>query len=78
MHTPPPHTQVRFLPSGGDTTLQTEQWISQQVMNAKSELMQTLMMAASESNFFGSAPVFVHQVRRSYATLRFATLRYVT
>ena len=33
-------------------------------MNSKTEVMQTLMMAASESNFFPSAPVIVHQLDR--------------
>jgi len=53
---------VRFLPCGGDTTLQTSGWLAQQAMSSKTEVMQTIMMAASESNFFVSAPVFVHQM----------------
>lgn len=48
--------------SGGDTTRQTEQWVSQEIMSSKAELLQEIMMAASESNFFASAPIFLQHL----------------
>ncbi len=32
--------QVQFVPSGGDTTLQTESWFAQLAMNSKADAMQ--------------------------------------
>lgn len=61
-------SQVRFCVSGGDTTQQTEQWVSQEIMNSKAELLQELMMAASESNFFASAPIFLTQLVKIHGT----------
>ena len=34
-------------------------------MGSKTEVMQTIMLAASESNFFASAPVIAHQIERA-------------
>ena len=56
---------VRFLPSGGDTALQTSTWVAGQAMKAKTEVMQTIMMAAAESNFFASAPVIATMIERA-------------
>jgi len=55
---------VRFLPSGGDTEKRIERPEAAWAMKQKSEAIQSIMLAASEANFFGSLPVFVHQVRR--------------
>ncbi len=56
---------VRFLPSGGDTELQTSGWVEQKAMSTKTEVMQMIMLAASEANFFASAPVVAHQIERA-------------
>merc|ERR1712048_1036426 len=58
---------IHFLPSGGDTNRLTSGWMAEQFMSAKSEIAQTLMMAASESSFFPSIPVFVHQIQKLQA-----------
>jgi len=55
---------VRFLPSGGDTETRIERPEAAWAMKQKSEAVQSIMLAASESNFFGSLPVYVHHVER--------------
>ena len=55
---------IRFLPCGGDTHLETSSWFYSQAMQNNSDAMQTVIMAASEWNFFPSTPVIVHQVAR--------------
>jgi len=59
---------VRFVCSGGDTQRQTETWVSKEIMGSKTEALQELMLAASEANFFASAPVFMHHLARLQAT----------
>jgi sterol 3beta-glucosyltransferase len=58
---------VRFVCSGGDTQRQTETWVSKEIMGSKTEALQELMLAASEANFFASAPVFMHHLARLQA-----------
>jgi len=58
---------LHYLPCGGDTNFLTSGWLAEQFMNAKTEFAQTLMMAASESSFFPSCPVFVHQIQKLQA-----------
>ena len=38
--------------------------LPRQIMSSKTEALQELMLAASESNFFASAPVFMHHLTR--------------
>jgi len=57
---------VRFAPSGGDTERRIERPEAQWMMSTKFEAFQVLMMAASEANFYGSLPVYVNHVERSY------------
>lgn len=59
---------VRFVCCGGDTQLQTESWISKEIMSAKAEALQAFMMALSESNFFASAPVCLGHLKRLQAS----------
>jgi len=65
---------VRFLPSGGDTALQTSGYVEQTAMATKTEVMQMIMLAASEANFFASAPVVAHQISRANADQRIDAL----
>jgi len=56
--------EVRFRNAGGDTEGQLSSWVSQEIMSSKTEALQELMMAASESNFFASAPILIHHLRQ--------------
>ena len=56
---------VRFLPAGGDTALQTSGYIEQTAMSTKTEVMQMIMLAAAEANFFASGFVVAHQIERA-------------
>merc|ERR1719446_951682 len=53
---------IRFRPSGGDTARRIERWEAKKAMESKTEVMQSLMLAFSEAEFFGSAPVLVHHM----------------
>ena len=41
--------------------------LPRQIMGSKTEALQELMLAASEANFFASAPVFMHHLARLQA-----------
>jgi len=62
--------EVRFLCTGGDTQRQTETDVSKEIMSSRTEVLQELMMAASEMNFFPSAPVIMHHLGALQASPR--------
>lgn len=59
--------KVRFLPCGGDTTARIDRWEAKWVMSSKTEVMQSMMLAFSEAEFFSSGPVFAYQVQKQHA-----------
>ena len=52
--------KVRFRPTGGDTSTRIDTWIARYFMESKLEMLQCMMMAWSEADFFSSGPVLVH------------------
>lgn len=54
--------RIRFRPSGGDTEARMDSWIGKLVLESRSDLMQMVVMACSEAEFFGSATVFLAHV----------------
>mmetsp|Transcript_8835 Transcript_8835/g.19772 ORF Transcript_8835/g.19772 Transcript_8835/m.19772 type:complete len:661 (+) Transcript_8835:42-2024(+) len=56
--------KIQFRPSGGDTEKQVEAPISQWATNRKTEAMQLLILALSESNFFNTCSTFINEVSR--------------
>lgn len=56
--------RIQFLPCGGDTQARVDSKLAKWMMESKTELLQTLMLAFSEAEFYNSGPVFVHQMRR--------------
>eukprot|EP00756_Hemistasia_phaeocysticola_P059179 Hpha_TRINITY_DN358_c0_g1::TRINITY_DN358_c0_g1_i1::g.112663::m.112663/K05841/E2.4.1.173; sterol 3beta-glucosyltransferase len=59
-----PRGKIRFRPSGGDTDKRVQKASAQWAMNSKGEMMQSLMLAFAEAEFFDSGPVFVHHLLR--------------
>lgn len=56
--------KIQFLPCGGDTQARVDGKLAKWMMESKTEILQTLMLAFSEAEFYNSGPVFVHQMRR--------------
>jgi len=56
------HGRIRFRPSGGDTEARMDSWIGKKVLESRSDLLQMVVLAASEAEFFGSATVFLSHV----------------
>eukprot|EP00928_Gymnodinium_smaydae_P018297 TRINITY_DN16972_c0_g1_i1.p1 TRINITY_DN16972_c0_g1~~TRINITY_DN16972_c0_g1_i1.p1 ORF type:complete len:1074 (-),score=193.09 TRINITY_DN16972_c0_g1_i1:69-2945(-) len=54
--------RIRFRSSGGDTEANMSARLSQWAIACKADAMQMMIMAATEANFFPSAPVFNHHV----------------
>lgn len=54
---------VRFRSSGGDTEVRMQGWAEKIVLQARSDFVQMIILAMSESAFFGSATVFIDQVK---------------
>eukprot|EP00965_Chrysotila_dentata_P133355 4409073-Pleurochrysis_carterae.AAC.1 len=47
---------VRFRPTGGDTSARIEGWIARLFIESKMEMLQCMMLAWSEADFFSSGP----------------------
>jgi len=54
--------KIQFRPSGGDTEARMDSWIGKRVLESRSDLMQMVVLACSEAEFFGSATVFLSHV----------------
>lgn len=59
--------RVRFLPSGGDTQTRIERAGAKWMMESKTEVLQAMMLAWSEAEFFSSGPCFVYNCKRLQA-----------
>jgi len=59
-----PRGKIRYRPSGGDTDKRVQKASAQWAMNSKGEVLQSLMLAFAEAEFFDSGPVFVHHLLR--------------
>jgi len=59
------HGKVRFLPSGGDTMTRIMKPEAKWGMKQKSEFIQSIMMAWSEADFFGSMSTVVNSLTRT-------------
>merc|ERR1719446_576717 len=58
---------VRFRNSGGDTAKRIETASARFFMNSRSEVLQCMMMAFSEADFFSSGPALVHVAQQLQA-----------
>jgi hypothetical protein len=54
--------RIRFRPSGGDTEAKMQQRVSQWALKQKSEMMQMIILANSEADFFNSSTTFMNTV----------------
>jgi len=54
--------KIQFRPSGGDTEAKVSTRLGQWATKSKSEVVQMLILAHAEANFYGSATVFIHYI----------------
>jgi hypothetical protein len=55
--------RIRFRPSGGDTEARINKPMAQWAMNSKTELLQMMILASAEAEFFSSSTVYLRQVQ---------------
>lgn len=55
--------RIDFIPSGGDTEMRCNSAMGKWAMNQTTEFMQMMMLSNSESEFFPSGPVIIHQIK---------------